>query len=189
MLAIAMRARHSSVPYRPSAPAQRDGLEGAGAKGDESSLRSATGFPWDLIRCQAGTRRVHGGDANVPVEHVVCTSRRLIPDVHAATAGNARGLLNGRIPNCDVAAHPGIRGGRQDHDPIGIAVGRIFFDKVIVPGKDPDAEVVVWIREAVSRRLVPPERVIVTLDSYTAAGQPRVGRAVSDRNVCFERDL
>jgi len=66
-----------------------------------------TRLPWNLIRRQARTRGIDGGDADVVVEKRR-TTRRLIPDVDANAAGNAGRKLNRWIPYNDVAADPRV---------------------------------------------------------------------------------
>ena len=129
----------------------------------------ATWLPGNLTRSQARTRRVDRGDAEVVVEECR-TTRRLIPDIDADAAGHAGRLLNRWISYGDIAADPCISRRRSDHDPIRVAVGSVFLDEVAVSVEDADAEVIVWSCETVSRRLVPPERVVATEDSYAAAG-------------------
>ena len=91
-------------------------------------------------------------------------------------------MLNGRIADYDVAADARVRRRRKNDDPVRVAVGSVLLDEIIVR-EDPDAEIVVGNREAVTSRLVPPERVVASLDSYASAGDVRRGVAVPDGNV------
>src|SRR5262245_60149974 len=146
-----------------------------------------TGLPWNLIRRQARTRGVDGSDAEVIVEKRR-TTRRLIPDVDAHAAGNASRKLNRWIPYGDIAANPRVGRRRKNHDPIRVAVGGVLLDDVAVAVEDADAEIIVWTRKAVSRRLVPPERVVAADDSYAAAGQACDSAPISDRHVRSKSD-
>jgi hypothetical protein len=107
----------------------------------------------------------------------------LIPDVDACAARNARGKLNRRIADDDIAADSRVGRRRKNDDPVRVAVGGVFLDEIIVTREDPDAEIVVGNRVAVSSRLVPPERVVASLDSYAAAGDGRGGVPVPDRHI------
>ena len=127
-------------------------------------------------------------DAEVLVERGRAR-RRLIPDVDAGAAWNAGRDLNRWIADDDIASDSGIRGRRDDDDAIRVAVGGVLLDEVVVAAEDADAEIVIGSREAVSRRLVPPERVIAAQDSYAAAGQSRLRAAVPDGDIRSERDL
>ena len=147
----------------------------------------ATWLPGNLTRSQARTRRVDCGDAEVVVEECR-TTRRLIPDIDADAAGHAGRLLNRWISYGDIAADPGIGRRRKHHDPIGVAVRGVLLDKVVVPVKDADAEIIVWTCEAVSRRLVPPERVVATDDSYAAAGQVCDSAPIPNRDIRSKSD-
>ena len=146
-----------------------------------------TRLPWNLIRRQARTRGIDGGDADVVVEKRR-TTRRLIPDVDANAAGNAGRKLNRWIPYNDVAADPRVGRRRKNHNPVRVAVGRVLLDDVAVAVEDADAEIIVWSCEAVSRRLVPPERVVAADDSYAAAGQACDSAPISDRHIRSKRD-
>jgi hypothetical protein len=95
-------------------------------------------------------------------------------------------LLNGRIADCDVPADSCIGRGWENHDPVGVAVRGVFLDEIIVARDDPDAEIVVRSREAVSSRLVPPERVVASLDSYASAGRGSI--PIPDGNISSEGD-
>ena len=97
----------------------------------------------------------------------------MIPNVDASCAGNAHGELNRRIANRHVAPDSGVGRAGAYNDPIRIPNRCVFLDEVVVTREDADAEVVVRSREAVSARLVPPERVIASEDSYPAALQAR----------------
>jgi hypothetical protein len=78
-------------------------------------------------------------------------------------------------------------GGRREHDdPVRVANRGVLLDQIVVAVDDADAEIVIGCREAISRRLVPPERVIVADDSYAAARGSCVGTAVSDGNIAFD---
>ena len=147
----------------------------------------ATRLPGNLIRSQARTRRVDCGDAEVIVEECR-TARRLIPDIDADAAGHAGRLLDRWISYGDIAADPGVGCCRKDHDPIRVAVGSVFLDDVAIAVEDADAEIIVWSCEAVSRRLVPPERVAATDDSYAAAGQACDSAPISDRDIRSKSD-
>jgi len=147
----------------------------------------ATWLPGNLTRSQARTRRVDRGDAEVVVEECR-TTRRLIPDIDADAAGHAGRLLNRWISYGDIAADPCISRRRSDHDPIRVAVGSVFLDEVAVSVEDADAEVIVWSCEAVSRRLVPPERVIGADDSYAAAGQACDSAPIPDSHIRSKSD-
>ena len=147
----------------------------------------ATWLPGNLTRSQARTRRVDRGDAEVVVEECR-TTRRLIPDIDADAAGHAGRLLDRWISYGDIAADPGVGRCRKDHDPIRVAVGSVFLDEVAVSVEDADAEVIVWSCEAVSRRLVPPERVIGADDSYAAAGQACDSAPIPDSHIRSKSD-
>ena len=146
-----------------------------------------TRLPWNLIRRQARTRGIDGGDADVVVEKRR-TTRRLIPDVDANAAGNAGRKLNRWIPHRDIAADPGVGRRRKNHNPVRVAVGGVLLDDVAVAVEDADAEIIVWSCEAVSRRLVPPERVVAADDSYAAAGQACDSAPISDRHIRSKSD-
>jgi hypothetical protein len=107
----------------------------------------------------------------------------LIPDIDADAAGHAGRLLDRWISYGDIAADPGVGRCRKDYDPIRIAVGSVFLDEVVVAVEDADAEVIVWTCEAVSRRLVPPERVVATDDSYATAGQACDSAPIPDGHI------
>jgi hypothetical protein len=112
----------------------------------------------------------------------------LIPDIDADAAGHAGRLLDRWISYGDIAADPGVGRCRKDHNPIRIAVGSVFLDDVAIAVEDADAEVIVWTCEAVSRRLVPPERVVATDDSYAAAGQACDSAPISNRDIRSKSD-
>jgi len=112
----------------------------------------------------------------------------LIPDIDADAAGHAGRLLNRWISYGDIAADPGVRRCRKDYDPIRIAVGSVFLDDVAIAVEDADAEVIVWSCEAVSRRLVPPERVVGADDSYAAAGQACDSAPIPDSHIRSKSD-
>jgi hypothetical protein len=134
------------------------------------------------------TRRVDSSQTHVSGKAVVIAGRRLIPDVHAARRWQRIRLLNRRVPHHDVAANPAV-GRRGEHDDaVGVADCRVRFDQVVVARKDPDAEIRRRAgRVTVAARLVPPERVIGSLDSYPAA---RIGGVpVSNRHVPLHADL
>lgn len=147
----------------------------------------AAGFPRKLTRRQTRTRGVDGRDADVVVEKRR-TTRRLIPDVDAHAPGNAGRLLNRWVAYRDVAADSRVGRRRKHHDPIGVAVRGVLLDEVVVPIEDADAEIIVWSCEAVSRRLVPPERVVATDDSYAAAGQACDRTPIPDGDIRSKRD-
>jgi hypothetical protein len=152
-----------------------------------SDCTLATRLPGNLTRSQAWTGRVDRGDAEVVVEECR-TTRRLIPDIDADAAGHAGRLLNRWISYGDIAADPCIGRRRKDHDPIRVAVGSVFLDEVAVSVEDADAEIIVWTCEAVSRRHVPPERVVATDDSYAAAGQVCDSAPIPDSHIRSKRD-
>ena len=97
-------------------------------------------------------------------------------------------LLDGRIAYGDITPDSGVGRRGKDHDAVRIAVRRVLLDEVVVPIEDADAEVIVGSCEAVSRRLVPPERVVATDDSYAAAGEAWDRAAVSDGHIGPETD-
>jgi hypothetical protein len=147
----------------------------------------AARLPRKLARRQARTRGVDCRDANVVVERRR-TTRRLIPDIDAHAPRNADRLLNRWVAYRDVAADARVGRRRKDHDPVGVAVRGVLLDKVVVPVEDADAEVIVWSCEAVSRRLVPPERVIAADDSYAAAGQACDSTPIPDGHIRSKSD-
>ena len=112
----------------------------------------------------------------------------MIPDIDADTAGHSGRLLDRWISYGDIAADPGVGRCRKDYDPIRIAVGSVFLDDVAIAVEDADAEVIVWTCEAVSRRLVPPERVVATDDSKAAAGQACDSAPIPDSHIRSKRD-
>jgi len=112
----------------------------------------------------------------------------LIPDVDADAAGHAGRLLDRWISYGDIAADPGVGRRRKNYDPIRIAVGSVFLDDVAIAVEDADAEVIVWTCEAVSRRLVPPERVVAADDSYAAAGQACDSTPIPNRDIRSKSD-
>jgi hypothetical protein len=87
--------------------------------------------------------------------------------------------LDRRVAYGNVASDSRVGGRRKHDDPIGVANRRILLDQIVVAVDDADAEIVVGGREAISRRLVPPERVIAADDSYAAACGSCVATAVS----------
>src|SRR5258707_8428216 len=114
------------------------------------------------------TRRVRRRHALIPNERVVVARRRLIPNIDAASGRQARRLLDRRIADGQVLPHGVVAGQRKHDDAVRISDGRVGLDDVIA-AHNPDAEV--HRRTAcvsVAARLVPPERVIVALDSYAA---------------------
>ena len=147
----------------------------------------AAGFPRKLTRRQSRTRGVDCGDANVVVERRR-TTWRLIPDIDAHAPGNAGRLLNRRVAYRDVATNSRVGRRRKHNDPISVAVRGVLLDKVVVPIEDADSEIIVWSCEAVSRRLVPPERVVATDDSYAAAGQACDSTPIPDGNIRSKSD-
>jgi hypothetical protein len=150
-----------------------------------SRRQSFPGFSWNLIGGQTRAGRVNRGDTDVVVKRRRA-QRRLIPNIDARAARNARRELNWWIADHHVAAHSRIRRRREHDDPVGVAVGGVLFDEIIVASDDPDPEIVVRSREAVSSRLVPPERVIAADDSYAATARGCV--AVPDGNVRSQSD-
>ena len=135
---------------------------------------SAPRFPRDCLGCDRGTRGVDGRQAHVAENRVVVARRRLIPDVDSAARGNSRHavrLLDRRVANRDVLSDPVVRGGRKHHDAIRISDRRVALDQIVVGGPDEaDTKIDKGTRGVtISARLVPPERVIVPLDSYAAA--------------------
>jgi hypothetical protein len=147
----------------------------------------ATWLPGNLTRSQARTRRVDRGDAEVVVEEGR-TTRRLIPDIDADAAGYTGRLLDRWVSYGNIAADPGVGRRRKHNDPIGVAVRGVLLDKVVVPVEDADAEIIVWSCEAVSRRLVPPERVVAADDSYAAAGQACDRTPIPDGHIRSKSD-
>ena len=67
-----------------------------------------------------------------------------------------------------------------------VGCNETYRDEIIVASDDPDAEIVVRSREAISSRLVPPERVVVPQDSYPSALAR--GVAVPDGNIGLQQD-
>jgi hypothetical protein len=110
----------------------------------------------------------------------------LIPDVDARAARSAGRKLDRRISNDYIAPNPRIRRRRGDDDAVGVPVGGVFFDQIVITLENPDAEIVVGRCEPVSRRLVPPERVIGSEDSYAAASRCRV--AVPHQHIRSKAD-
>ena len=147
----------------------------------------ATWLPGNLTRSQAWTRRVDRGDAEVVVEEGR-TTRRLIPDIDADAAGYTGRLLDRWVSYGNIAADPGVGRCRKDHDPIRVSVGSVFLDEVAVSVEDADAEIIVWTCEAISRRLVPPERVVGADDSYAAAGQACDSAPIPDSHIRSKSD-
>ena len=146
-----------------------------------------------------GTARVavFGHGALMAVRHMLpritllLLGRRLIPDVDSAARGNSRhavGLLNRRVADRDVISDPVVRGGRKHHDAIRIPDRRVALDQIVVGGPyEADAKIDKGARRVtISARLVPPERVIVALDSYAAACGG--WRTVPHRDVAFDAD-
>ena len=147
----------------------------------------ATRLPWNLTRSQARTRRVDRGDAEVVVERCR-TTRRLIPNIDADAARHAGRKLNRWISDGDIATDPCVGRRCKDHDPIRVAVRGVFLDQIVVAVDDPDAKIVVRSCEAVSRRLVPPERVVAADDSYAAAGQACDSAPIPNRDIRSKSD-
>lgn len=145
-------------------------------------------FPGNRGRRRIRTRRIDGRHTEVLVERGRAGSR-LIPNIDTHTSGNACGLLNRRIADYDIASNACVRRRREHDDAIRVAKGGVFFDQVVIAAEDADAKIVVRSREAVSRRLVPPERVVTALDSYTAAREARLRAAVPDGHVGSESDF
>ena len=106
----------------------------------------------------------------------------------AYAAWYARRCLDGGIADGNVAPESRVRRSGENNDPITVAQCGVLFDQVVVAVLDADAEVVVWSREAVSRRLVPTERVVTALDSYASTGEARLSAAVSNGQVGGDRD-
>ena len=93
--------------------------------------------------------------------------------------------MDRRIPYRDITPDPVVRGRRKHDDAVCVTDGRIGFDEVVIAREQSDSEIGCRTsRVAVAACLVPPERVIGTLDSYAAAGTS--GIAISDRHVTLD---
>lgn len=157
---------------------ERSGRTNATSAQARIRFLSTSRFTRNRARRNVGARRIDSRHTHVAVEHVVRACSRLVPDVDTGTIRNGNGELYRRIADCDVASDSGVRRRGEYHDAVRIANGRVFFDEVVVTRKDTDAEVVVGSRVAISARLVPPERVIASLDSYASAGESWFGGTV-----------
>src|SRR5207237_1171446 len=154
----------------------------------ERSERSGPSAPWLSRRRARGRRtgRVHRRQTEIAAEGVAVARRGLIPDIDAASGGHARGLLDRWVADGEILTHGVIAGRRKYHNAVRVADSRVRLDDVVA-AHDAQAEVDGRTgRVAVTARLVPPERVVVALDSYAAAGGGC--RPVPHRHVALDAD-
>lgn len=130
---------------------------------------SAPGLSGNRARRQPGARGIHSRHADVTIKLGLSWSR-LVPEIDADASGSPHGLLDWRVGHRHVAPDQGVRCGREDDDAVRVADRGVFLDEVVRAVQDPDPEIVVRRCEAVSACLVPTERVIVSDNSYPAAG-------------------
>lgn len=149
------------------------------------SASLAPGFTWDLFGRQARAGGIDGSDTDVVVERGRAR-RRLIPDIYAGAPRSPGRQLDGWIADHDIPPNPRIRRRREHDDAVRIPVGGVLLDQIVIARDDSDAEIVVGRREAISCRLVPPERVIASEDSNTAATGG--GVSVPHGYICSKTD-
>ena len=95
----------------------------------------------------------------------------MIPDIDAAASRDAVGDLYGRVAHDDVLPDRVVGRAREHHDAVRVANRSVSLDQVVI-GRALNADAEIGRRPccvAVSARLVPPERVIASDNSYAAA--------------------
>ena len=98
-------------------------------------------------------------------------------------------MLDGWIPHYHVLSDPAGGRGREYYNAVRITDGGVRLDQIIVARKESDPEVGRRTdRVAISARLVPPERVVTSLDSYASAAKPCGGGAVPHGHVPLDAD-
>ena len=182
LLARSMIARQRRTARMPATPRPARGTNEETA---EPCSCSTSRLPGGRTR-RGSTGCIERRQALVAEELVLVARRRLIPDVDTTARRHARRLLDRWIADRQILSDGVVTRQRKDNDSIRVAHRRVGLDDVVVAH---DAETKVNRRTgrvAVAARLVPPERVIVALDSYAAAR--RSWRAIPHRDVTIDAD-